>query len=180
MHFSGIIIGPDPKGQMARYSEDLEVEPYMDECYECCGEARHQPCDECDNTGKAMTTRNPEGHWDYWRVGGRWAGYLRLLPGREGTAAPLLGDWDSPKDQDMSGRADQALAGDVDWEATLAASEGHRTYFMVAEGVWKERQQYHPDSEPHFTDTPGYEHLWDSLTRNVSADTLVTIMDIHR
>jgi hypothetical protein len=33
-------------------------------------------CPECKGTGKYETTYNPESKWDWWVIGGRWAGYL--------------------------------------------------------------------------------------------------------
>jgi len=36
-------------------------------------------CEECEGTGEYMTTCNPDGHWDWYVVGGRWAGMLKGL-----------------------------------------------------------------------------------------------------
>lgn len=33
-------------------------------------------CEECHGTGKQRRTYNPESKWDWYRVGGRWDGYL--------------------------------------------------------------------------------------------------------
>jgi hypothetical protein len=33
-------------------------------------------CDDCHGTGRERTTANPQGFWDWWAVGGRWAGVL--------------------------------------------------------------------------------------------------------
>ena len=33
-------------------------------------------CEECSGTGIYMSTCNPDGHWDWWQVGGRWSGVL--------------------------------------------------------------------------------------------------------
>ena len=47
-------------------------------------------CPECDGTGLRTTTYNPESHWDYWRIGGRWDGWLspnNLLPACDAAAA---------------------------------------------------------------------------------------------
>ena len=33
-------------------------------------------CDECEGTGTVKTTRNPDGRWDWYQIGGRWNGYL--------------------------------------------------------------------------------------------------------
>jgi hypothetical protein len=52
-----------------------------------------------DESGRAyaMSTRNPEAKWDYWRIGGRWGGYFRY---REGSRRQVMlpgSGWDSPK-----------------------------------------------------------------------------------
>lgn len=33
-------------------------------------------CDECDGSGRTRSTSNPQGHWDWCQVGGRWSGLL--------------------------------------------------------------------------------------------------------
>lgn len=33
-------------------------------------------CDDCGGSGRERTTCNPNGFWDWWTVGGRWAGSL--------------------------------------------------------------------------------------------------------
>jgi hypothetical protein len=34
-------------------------------------------CEECDGTGLAKTTYNPDSKWDWWVIGGRWNGEIR-------------------------------------------------------------------------------------------------------
>lgn len=56
---------------------------------------------EFDTDGWPLTTSNPDGHWDYWRIGGRWQGEWVLKPGAE--AGPLQADgdkWDAPPPPD--------------------------------------------------------------------------------
>lgn len=33
-------------------------------------------CDECNGTGKVKSTYNPKSQWDWWSLGGRWAGEM--------------------------------------------------------------------------------------------------------
>lgn len=33
-------------------------------------------CEQCKGKGKYKTTSNPDGHWDWYEIGGRWADYL--------------------------------------------------------------------------------------------------------
>jgi hypothetical protein len=50
-----------------------------------------------DEAGRAytMTTSNPDGYWDYWRVGGRWGGYFTYLADDPRLLKPSR-DWGSP------------------------------------------------------------------------------------
>ena len=34
------------------------------------------PCDNCGMTGEDESTANPDMKWDWWKIGGRWAGWL--------------------------------------------------------------------------------------------------------
>ena len=34
-----------------------------------------EDCEECNGTGKRMTTYNPDSKWDWYQTGGRWTGY---------------------------------------------------------------------------------------------------------
>ena len=59
--------------------------------------------EECfDKDGNYISTYNPKSKWDWYQVGGRWAGSLALKNG---------------------GRADEAKAGDIDWKATLSCGD---------------------------------------------------------
>ena len=75
-HFVGVVITGKTKKSLESilepYSEGLEVEPYEDECW-CSG--KDKTC-ECKGTGIRMTTYNPDSKWDWWRVGGRWDGWI--------------------------------------------------------------------------------------------------------
>lgn len=53
-----------PKRQFAR--EVFRVDPGR--------ESPRSNCSECSGTGGRVTTFNPDGHWDWWRYGGRWDG----------------------------------------------------------------------------------------------------------
>lgn len=40
-------------------------------------DAAKPDCEECNGTGKRMTTSNPKGRWDWWVIGGRWTGWFK-------------------------------------------------------------------------------------------------------
>jgi hypothetical protein len=68
---------------------------------------------------------NLNSQWDWWDIGGRWGGMLKLLPGRQGyTAMPLRFDPEFAKIlnrpppeiwQPTPGYCDQARKKDIDW-----------------------------------------------------------------
>ncbi len=40
-------------------------------------DAADPECDECHGSGTVKSTRNPLSKWDWWVIGGRWAGWVR-------------------------------------------------------------------------------------------------------
>lgn len=38
-------------------------------------------CTDCSGTGKHVSTSNEKAKWDWWRIGGRWDGFMLALPG---------------------------------------------------------------------------------------------------
>lgn len=69
-------------------------------------------------TGKYGYWFNPNAKWDWFQVGGRWAGFFKLKKGKEG----MLGEksWANENEEIPEGRADQAKKGDIDFEGMLA------------------------------------------------------------
>jgi hypothetical protein len=81
-----------------------------------------------------MTTYNPQAKWDWYQVGGRWAGFFLLKEGEEGelgelswTFDPEFNDGELPN---FDRRADQARKGQIDFEGMRAAAEAeaHQAY----------------------------------------------------
>lgn len=80
-----------------------------------------------DEDGRAYTvsTRNPEGLWDYWRIGGRWREHFIVAAqpttaGRVPAYAGLINSergWDSPKPKDGPMRCDGGPKRLIDFEA---------------------------------------------------------------
>jgi hypothetical protein len=59
-------IGPHCKSQRRHYlrlKDDKRIKPNRD-------------CEDCHGTGFYKTTCNPDGHWDWFQIGGRWTGTL--------------------------------------------------------------------------------------------------------
>jgi len=74
---------------------------------------------ELDDDGNSMTTYNPDSKWDYWSVGGRWPGQLRLLPGKEGEKGILSWAFKDAKEDpygDNPLNVDSAPMSSIDWK----------------------------------------------------------------
>jgi hypothetical protein len=208
-HFSVLVIGPDPEKQLAPYDENTEVEPYKRrvDAEEVASMAKYYSLDATDLAALVprlsewdgrdggvdddglfvWSTLNPQSKWDYWRIGGRWRGFLRLVPGGEGSLAELSYEWtfDGPCTENWTGLADQALRGAVDLSAIQAncwvGDEPHRTYAVVAEGAWKAKAEmgWFGVSHSEAMDDLSWVEWWDHLIGNLSDDTLLTVVDCH-
>lgn len=88
---------------------------------------------------------NPNSKWDWYQVGGRWSGFLKLKKGTEG----MLGRPGVFGNQPMEGGADIIRMGDVDWEGMReeGAGEASNRWDLVNEGI---------------KDTPEHES-WESI-----------------
>lgn len=110
-HFIVVVIGENWEGQLAPYSEQLEVDPYKD--------------DEGEET-----TYNPKSRWDWYEMGGRWRGFFPMKP--EGSG--VVGGAGVFKNEAPPCTADQLKLGDVDFERAIREREaGARKRF----GEWK-------------------------------------------
>lgn len=113
-HFTVIVIGPDVEAQLATFDENREVSPYFVAMSAAAQERVRKQFAEAEQTpptamemalsheedeygerkeGRAvvidgvpgmMSTSNPDGHWDWWVVGGRWAGFFPVKDGATG------------------------------------------------------------------------------------------------
>jgi hypothetical protein len=72
---------------------------------------------EWDEDGNLYFLTNRDAKWDWYSVGGRWAGYLKLKAGAEGELGELRASQPRPK-----GRvADIAKVKDIDWDGMAKA-----------------------------------------------------------
>ena len=63
---------------------------------------------------KAVNRTNPNKQWDWYELGGRWSGFLKLKPGAQG---------DNGDQSHKAGWCDSALKRDIDFEGMRAAAQ---------------------------------------------------------
>lgn len=86
--------------------------------------------------GKWIDHTNPNAKWDWFQIGGRWAGTLKLKEGAEGTQGTLSWMHRMQGETYPEGRADQAYKGDIDFggmraEAIAKAEEKWAKYEAI-------------------------------------------------
>lgn len=90
-----------------------------------------------DTDGWPMTTRNPDGYWDYWRIGGRWADEWVLKSADDD--GPLDTEsqthWDAPKAPDH----DRPTTNNARLSAIEAESIATPYSWIDLEGTWHTR-----------------------------------------
>lgn len=170
-HFTVLVLSKSAEqldDLMEPFSENIDVEPYWTEASidwalteeqltltpEAKVAAYRKKYPDSDdekfrvNDGRIeqQSTYNPDSKWDYWRIGGRWAGGLRLKvqDGVEGYRAPLSWEWTAdPQDAPPDDFVDQALKVDVDIDgmrddAERQATERYEIYaaLLAEHGEW--------------------------------------------
>ena len=114
-----------------RYTKKLElVKKYLDgtvtdkECHDFYCEEE----DRVDKDGNILSTYNPESKWDWYSIGGRWSGELKIKK--------------SKVKKYGSKEVDEALKGDIDWAAMNSITPEQREH---AKRFWK----YYVMEEPY-------------------------------
>ena len=85
-HFSVAVFSRTPgdvEALLAPFDEQVEAgSPYAEF-------VRNEEYDWDKTVGAKGYWRNPNARWDWWEIGGRWRGLLRLRPGKSGYTATL-------------------------------------------------------------------------------------------
>ncbi len=128
-HFNVLVVGPDIESQLAPYMENCCETP--DKKYMTFHE--DEDCEPDPETGKRGYWQNDGAKWDWFVVGGRWAGYFLLKPGNVGPEpnVPL-----NPFSKELTRQAlehfapkldgrhtDQARKGEIDFETMRRRAE---------------------------------------------------------
>ncbi len=82
---------------------------------------------------------NPNSKWDWYSMGGRWRGYFKLKPGKEG----VVGDRSGLNKKDTRiwpGGVDQARKGDIDFDGMYKERPNDTaTFAVLKDGEWYEK-----------------------------------------
>lgn len=108
-----------------------------------------------DSDGKGGWGRrtNPDARWDWWVIGGRWSGYLKLKPEAVGVYGRR--SWTNKDEAIDVGRCDQARKGDIDVQGMRDEAEARvRKNWEQARGTppcpawlsWGECLAQHPSN----------------------------------
>lgn len=95
------------------------------------------------------------GHWDWWCIGGRWTGWLKLRNGAGG---------------------DTARVGDVAWESMRHDGGLLRPYAVVKDGEWHASETWDGND---FIKDEAWPAKWVQLLETLPRDEQVTVVDIH-
>lgn len=102
---------------------------------------------EPNEEGRYGYFRNPNAKWDWYQIGGRWAGFFRIKESArskyEGSEPNFSYGWDAEaKEEVLNGnvlRVDQARVGDIDFEAPRnEAEERARKTYSIFEPIVKD------------------------------------------
>ena len=215
--------GQDIEELLAPYDENMKVEPYVwksreeavayarenfktegktdDECWRMAAEDS-----ETDEDGNIYSTYNPRSAWDWWTVGGRWGGMLRVngKPADSGR----VGDMDFPVDRGAYEAAlrfwdvvvDHKPAGPGEVPFSLYSEEYYREYYGDRETYARQMASFStyavitPDGEWHAPGRMGwfgcssesadesrdwYGHYKERFLDAADPDWILTIIDCH-
>jgi hypothetical protein len=108
------LTGPTPSGAIRVSVPPCKIYPDLDSFVQDYHQQSRHP-----ENGKYGYFFNPQARWDWYQLGGRWTGFFKLKPNREGTTGEPGIFTSTPK----PGFADQALKGDIDFEGMRQQNE---------------------------------------------------------
>jgi len=192
-----MVIGNNPEEQLARYDENLDTEPYVvgkvseddkknfvdyyiklypedaalpfDNLYikNCDNWNNHQWEKNEDGEWEEWSTYNPDSKWDWYALGGRWSGMIKLKKGTKGTKG-RSGVFNNEVG------IDSAMKGDIDNLDEL------KTFAVLKDGEWYERGKM---GWWGITTNEMDETSWDKeiveFLRDLPDYTLISIYDCH-
>ena len=150
-------------------SDYAAVATFMNKRYADDGGEREYGADE-DGLFQ-WSTYNPLSKWDWWVLGGRWAGFYTLLDGCTGyTGTPgVFGN-------DPGTGYDAARKGDI-----LVEDHRVQTYAVLAEGVWRSpgRMGWFGVSTETDDQQAEYEKWFQEFWQDLGDDVWLAVVDVH-
>jgi hypothetical protein len=153
MHFTVMVIGENAEQQLAPFQENN-----MGDCPKEFLEFQEDDDYDVDvETGKKGHWYNPNAKWDWYSLGGRWSGSIKLkegasgVVGQSGTFGNEVG-------------IDSAKAGDIENLESLPS------FAILKDGVWIDQDQM---------DDTKWKDQRNSILSSLSDDTLISIYDCH-
>lgn len=115
-----------------------------------------------DEDGNVISTRNPNGYWDWYSIGGRWSGYFPL----------------KKKDSEEDDYCDEATIGEVDWKKFK--KEHQAPYcFITAEGTWVSRGNTVELMDYNEKSMSAWQKIFFDKLKEYPKDTPIIAIDFH-
>lgn len=109
---------------------------------------------------------NPNAKWDWWCLGGRWAGFLKLKSHRVGLRSDDTSWIFRDKDPYKEGYVDSAKMGDINWKVM------HFDNRVEAEKSWEEWEKY--KAEKLLIPEEEFKERWENYLKRNSDNSKVT------
>ena len=120
---------------------------------------------------------NPNAKWDWYQIGGRWAGSLLFKEGKKGTKGEpslLMKDFEYTENS-----ADQGIKKDIDLEK-MRKEDIIPTFAILIDGKWyQEGEMGWFGMASNLKDSKEWHKEFDKLLEKVSGNKLLTIVDCH-
>ena len=168
----------DVDDMLAPYDEELKTETHIEFTKEQAirfarenfKDYRDKPDEECwklmadgcttDENGNIFSTDNPQAKWDWYEIGGRWDGYLRV----------------------NGEHVNSARIGEIDFGSDEQKAEFSTYAVITPDGRWHEYSPMgwgglvHGNKED---SKDWYAHYWERFIMNSDPNTMITIVDCH-
>lgn len=129
---------------------------------------KYYDADEIGSEGEVYSTRNPNAKWDWFQLGGRWSGLIKLRNGANGKTG--RGSLVHANEAGI----DQAIKKDIDNFNEL------KTFAILKDGNWYERGEMGWWGVVHDEkDEKKWDEEFSKLIADLPDDTLISIYDCH-
>jgi hypothetical protein len=163
-HFSVLVIGDSQTQkleQLEQYYEPEEINP----------------------DGSTNETRNPDSKWDWYEIGGRWAGSLKHkadIAGESELPPPPNFSWGWSEEDQQKILAENGC--DVDRLCNIANIAEISTFAVIKDGKWYEKGEMGwlgIISNQTETDDDWTKNFHERFLKNLEPDTIITVVDCH-